>query len=170
MQTIAQMPEMRIRRARPSDAKRIAAFVSRARPQEQPVTAEEVTGRFGAVGLLLAEVEKELVGLLGWRAENLVARVTDFLIFPARFRLTAGRALLTAMENAARELQCEAAILFVPPNTSPEVLAFWEAFGYESREVAALPRPWREAAREANPEGERVVLKQLRIGRVLRPI
>ncbi|HIQ02711.1 MAG TPA: GNAT family N-acetyltransferase [Anaerolineales bacterium] len=165
-----QLPEIKVRRARPSDAERIAMFVNRTRPPGQEITPEEVLSRFGMAGFLLAEAGGEMVGLLGWQAENLVARVTDFLILPARFRLTAGRELLTAMEEAARELQCEAAILFVPSNTSLEVLSFWEAFGYSFREVAALPRAWREAAREANPSGDWVVLKQLREDRVMRPM
>lgn len=165
-----QVPEVKVRRARPSDAERIALFVNKAQPRGDRITAEEVLRRFGEVGFFLAEAGGEMVGLLGWQAENLVARVTDFLILPARFRITAGRVLLTAMEEAARELQCETAILFVPSNTPREILAFWEAFGYTFRQVAALPQPWREAAREANPAGDWVVLKQLRADRVLRPI
>lgn len=165
-----QPTQVRVRRARPSDAACIAAFVNRSRPEGPPITGQEVVSRFGTVGFLLAESDGEVVGLLGWQLENLVARVTDFLVLPARFRLTVGRALLTAMEEAARDLQCEAAILFVPANTPVEVLAFWEVFGYTFRKVAGLPRPWREAAREACPAGDWVILKQLRPDRVLRPI
>lgn len=159
-----------VRRARPSDGDQVCAFINRARPRGQPIALDEVLARLGTVGLLLAEVGGDLVGLLGWRAENLVARVTDFMILPAHLRLTAGRALVTAMEDAAQELQCEAVILFVPPNPPPEILEFWGVFGYGLREVANLPRPWREAAREADPTGDWVVLKQLRSDRVLRPL
>lgn len=165
-----ETPEIVVQRARPSDAGRIAAFVNRAGVGKKPVTPEDVLRRFGEIGFLLAEREGELVGLLGWQVENLVARVTDFLIFPARLRLVAGRALLTAMEEAARELLCEAVLLIVPRNLPPEVLEFWEAFGYTPREIAALPKAWREAAREADPATERVVLKQLREERILHPV
>ncbi len=160
---------IRIRRARPSDAERIAAFVSQARPQK-PVTAEEVRRRFGTVGFLLAEVNEELVGVLGWQVENLVVRVTDFLISPARLSLPVGQALLASMEDAASELLCEAAILVIPVNAPPEVIQFWETFGYHPHEIARLPRAWREAAREANPASDQVVLKRLREERILRPI
>ncbi|HHH41159.1 MAG TPA: GNAT family N-acetyltransferase [Chloroflexi bacterium] len=165
-----EISKLKVRRVRPSDVERIAAFVNRARPHGPPVTPDDVLERLGTAGFFLAEHGGAVVGLLGWRAEDLVARVTDFLIYPARFRVSAGRALLSAMEDAARELQCEAAILFVPIKTPLETLNFWETFGYELRKVAALPRPWREAAREANPTGEWVVLKQLREDRVVRPI
>lgn len=166
---MAESPGIRVRRARPSDAERIAAFVSRARPQK-PVTAAEVVERFGTVGFLLAEANGELVGILGWQVENLVVRVTDFLISPARLSLPVGQALLASMEEAAKELMCEAAILVVPSNTPPEVIQFWETFGYHLNDIASLPRAWQEAAREANPASDRVVLKQLRLERILRPI
>lgn len=166
---MAESTEIRVRRARPSDAGEIAAFVNRARPQK-PVSAAEVLERLGTVGFLLAEMGGELVGILGWQVENLVVRVTDFLIYPARLSLSAGQALLTSMEEAANELLCEAAILVIPANPPPEVLQFWEVFGYYPREIASLPRAWREAAREANPASEQVVLKQLRRERILHPI
>ena len=84
-----QVPEIQVRRARPSDAERIAAFVNRARPQGPPIAREAVVGRLGAVGFLVAESDVEdgeVVGLMGWQVENLIARVADFLIFPNRYR------------------------------------------------------------------------------------
>ncbi len=165
-----QVPEIIVRRARPSDIDRITAFVNQAQSRGPTITRQDVLGRLGTVGFLVALAGEQLVGLIGWQAENLVARVTDFLIFPARFRITAGRALLAAMEEGADELQCEAAILFMPANTPQDVLAFWEAFGYGFRQVVSLPRAWREAAQETYPSGEWVVVKQLRQDRVMRPI
>jgi len=170
MQTVEQVSGIRVRRARPSDADRIAAFIQRARPHGRPIPPEKVQDRFGTAGFLLAERDGELVGLLGWQVENLVARVTDFLVWPAAERLVAGRALIAEMEEAAQELQCEAIILFLPRNCPPEVLAFWGAFGYEPREVAGLPKAWREAAGEVRSVEEQIVLKQLREGLIRRPL
>lgn len=166
---MTESPLIRVRRARPADAESIAAFVNRGHPQK-PVTRAEVLQRFGTVGFLLAEADGELVGLLGWQVENLVVQVTDFLILPARLSLPVGQALLTAMEESTQELMCEAVILIVPTSTPPEVLQFWETFGYQPRDIASLPRAWREAAREAHPLQDRVILKQLRADRILRPI
>jgi dephospho-CoA kinase len=159
-----------IQRARPSNAERIAAFVCQARPDAPPVTREDILAHLGRAGILLAERGGEPVGLLGWQVENLVARVTDFLIRPARLRLDVGRALLEAMEATSNELQCEATVLLTRCTPSPEDLAFWQQFGYDLRDVAALPRAWQEAASEGFVQGEQVLVKQLRKDRVLRPI
>ncbi len=167
---MAEVSDIVVRRARPSDVDQIAAFVNRVRPQGPPVSREAVLQRLGAVGFFVAEAGQEMVGLLGWQVENLVARVSDFLIYPHRFRVSAGRALLTEMEKAAQELQAEAAVLFMPADTPQEAIGYWEAFGYSFQEVLRLPKAWREAALEANPAAEWVVLKQLRSDRVLRPI
>jgi N-acetylglutamate synthase-like GNAT family acetyltransferase len=159
-----------IQRARPSNAERIAAFICQAQPDARPVTREDILAHLGRAGILLAECDGEPVGLLGWQIENLVSRVTDFLIRPARLRLNVGRALLEAMEETSNELQCEATILLTRCTPPPEDLAFWQQFGYELRDVTTLPRPWQEAACEGPIPGERVLVKQLRKDRVLRPI
>ena len=166
-----KVPEIRVRRTRPSDIGRVADFLNRALRRGQPVSPESVLTYLGRAGLLLAEADGEVVGLLGWQAENFVARVTDFLVFPATFRLRAGQALLSMVEDTARELQCEAVVLLMPLNVSSEVIAFWRGFGYSQRQITSLPRPWQEAARGARARDEdQVLMKQLRQDRVLRPL
>ncbi|MGD1995483.1 MAG: GNAT family N-acetyltransferase [Anaerolineae bacterium] len=167
---MAEVSEASVRRARPADAERIAAFVNRARSRERLLAPEDVRDRFGTVAFLLAQRGGEVVGLLGWRVENLVARVTDFLVWPAAQRVVAGRALLSAMEVAAGELLCEAVILFVARDCPSEVLDFWKAFGYERRKVAELPKAWREASKEVRSVEEQILLKQLRDDLVRRPL
>lgn len=162
---------IQIERTLPSDADRIAAFLSQALAPGGQVTPEDVLSHLGKAGLLLAEADGELVGLLGWQVENLVARVTDFLILPARFRFTAGRALVAAMEETAYELQCEVAILLVHSSRVLEALAFWEDLGYRLHDIVSLPQPWREAAQEARFGLEdQALIKRLRQNRVARSL
>ena len=167
---MAQELEIKVRRAKARDAELIAAFVNRALQGQAMIDRLAVIQRLGSVGFLLAERNGELLGLLGWQAENLVARVTDFLVWPSSERVPAGRPLLAAMEQAAGELQCEAVLLFQRPSDDAQVLEFWKTFGYEPRMVADLPKVWQEAAREALSGDDRTVLvKQLRDRRVVRP-
>jgi len=166
-----QAAAIAVYRARPSDCGRIAEFLSRTLPGRPSITCGDVLSHLGRAGLLLAECAGEPVGLLGFQVENLVARITDFLVVRPAERTAIARALLAAMEETAHELQCEAAILLMPAPPSAEMTAFWSGFGYQRRLAAELPRPWREAAGEAplGPDGS-VLVKQLRAERVLRPI
>ena len=163
-------PEIRVRRARPSDADRIAEFINRAQSGVISISSDDVRERFGVIGFFLTERDGEIVGLLGWRVEHLVARVTDFLVWPSMERLVAGRAMVGEMEQAARELQCEAALLYLPREVPTQLLAFWEAFGYQVKKVEALPKAWREAAQEVRSMSERVVVKQIREDMISSPL
>lgn len=167
---MAQGREITVRRARASDAETIAVFVNRALVG-QSVDRIDVIERLGSVGFLLAERGGDLLGTIGWQAENFIVRVTDLLIWPASERIAVGRALLEEMERAAGELQCEAVLLFLPHPSPPQMVEFCQALGYEPRDVADLPKVWQEAARETPAGHDGLVwMKQLRARRVVRPL
>jgi N-acetylglutamate synthase-like GNAT family acetyltransferase len=168
---MASGPEITVRRARVSDSGTIAAFVNRALARPAAADEQAVIERFGSVGFLLAERGGVPMGMLGWQAENLVVRVTDLLIWPASERVAVGRALLSEMERAATELQCETVLLFLPRPSSPALIEFCQTLGYEPKVVADLPKVWQEAAREARMgDDETVLMRQLRAGPVVRPL
>jgi len=168
---MAQEQEITVRRARPSDADEIAALVNRIRRGQVRIDRLAVIERLGNVGFFLAAQGGSLVGMLGWRAENLVVRVSDFLILPAPDRIAVGRALLSEMEQAAIELQCEAALLFLPRPHPPQLVEFCKMLGYEPQLAAGLPKAWRNAAHEAGVgNDDKLLVKRLRSGRVLRPL
>jgi N-acetylglutamate synthase-like GNAT family acetyltransferase len=163
--------EITVRRVRANDAGKIAAFVNRGRRGQAMIGEQAVIQRFGNVGFLVAEQGDNLVGMVGWQAENLVVRVTDLLILPMPERAEIARALLSDMEQSAVELQCEAALLFLPRPNPPQLVQFCSKLGYEAQTVAGLPKAWREAAREVlASDDELVLVKQLREKRVLRPL
>jgi len=161
---------IQVRRARPGDIGRIAAFVTKAYSNARAITDEEVLTYFGEAGLTIAEYDGELVGLLGWQAKNLVARVTDLLISPALFFRRGTRVLLEALEKGAHELQCEVVILEMPFDNVAEVKGFWKSYGYEPVRIGDLPGAWREAALEVRVGGNLVFVKKLREDRVLHPM
>jgi len=158
-------------RAKPSDAQAITGFVASATGGRVSVAPQVVIERFGAKGLwLVRDADGKIVGLAGWRAENLVARIDDFLIFPAGLYTSAGRMLIEGIEKAAQELQCEVSMIFVPLRAAPGVVAFYQTCGYRRPEGEGLPRVWRQTIEEAMERGRFVMLKQLREGLVLRPM
>lgn len=168
---MAQQQGITVRRAGVSDADRVAAFVNRAWRGRAVVDRQAVLERLGTVGFLLAERDGDLVGMLGWQVENLVVRVFDFLVWPAYEGAAAGRALFAGMEKAAKELQCEVALLFLPRSVPQQTVEFCKTLGYTPQVVASLPQAWREAAYESRLEDDdEVFIKRLRADRVLRPI
>ncbi len=163
----------KVSRARPSDAGAIADFVTRATRGRVSVSRQSVLQRFGAKGMMLAwDDNKQVVGLAGWRAENLIARIDDFLVFPPQLHATAGRLLVKQVEDAAQELQCEVSMFFVPARASSGLIAFYKLCGYQRPpdDLEGLPRTWKATAQEAETQGRYVMLKQLRQDLVLRPM
>jgi N-acetylglutamate synthase-like GNAT family acetyltransferase len=162
--------KIEVRRAKFSDAQAIADFVNAAQSGAPPVTRLQVAERFGQVGFMIAEEDGEMVGMMGWQVENLVVRVTDFLISPGVDRLAAGEAMSETIEDEGRELQAEAVLLFLPPNPSSMLVEFWEQFDYELQSLQELHRTWREAAVEWGIQNQALMVKQLREDLVQRPI
>ncbi len=172
-------PDLVVQRVQADDAKRVADFVNgwvarRAPHRPLNVRPRTVIARLGEVGFLIAEEGDEVLGVIGWHVENLVACVTDLLVRSPCERV--GQALLSEMEAQATGLQAEVALLRHQGRETQhegheEVVSFCEAFGYALRTVGELPRAWREMAHQAGYEDEdEILLKQLRSGRVVRPL
>ncbi len=158
-----------VRKAHLRDAERIADFVNSAR-SERRVSQMDVAERFSQVGFLLAEQRGKIVGLTGWRVENLIICLTDFLIAPGVDHVMAGRALVTAMEKEGEFLQVEAVLLFLPANPSQELIAYWQQLKYAQKAMTELPKAWREAAMEWNPGATEAMIKQIRENLVRKPM
>ncbi len=162
--------DIQVRRAKLSDAEAIAAFIKRARPDTE-LSRLDIAERFGQVGFLLAERGETIVGLLGWQVENLVVRVTDFLVVETPDnRLTVGKPLVETMEDQAEDLKAEAVVLFMPPQSPPALVSYWEAMGYERQAVSDFHRAWRDAVHEWAEDAESVMIKRLREDLIHRPM
>lgn len=160
-----------VRRVRASDVDQVASFVDRALGGRGAIEVERVTARLGDVGFFLAEQDGRIVGLIGWSVENLVARVTDLLVWPSNRRDAVGSALFREMEDAAVGLEAEAVVLFMPRSSRSELIEFGKSLGYEPQTVADMPRAWRETAYEAGREDEdEILVKQLRSQQVTSPL
>jgi dephospho-CoA kinase len=125
---------------------------------------------FGEKAFLLLQMDTELVGIAGWQVENLVARTLDLYLDP---KVPADKALplmLTEVERASGDLQCEASLIF-PPMELVGFDSVWKHLGYERRTPESLGvQAWTDAAIESMPKSGSLFFKQLRTDRVLRPI
>ena len=111
------------------------------------------------------------MGIAGWQVENLVARTTELFMEHGVDVPTGLEMLVTEVEHASGDLQCEASLIFPTPDLAA-LDSVWKKLGYEPRAPTALGvQAWQDAAAESMPQGSNILLfKQLRQDRVLRPI
>lgn len=162
--------EFVVARGRPRDSAAIAELVTRLSGGAKSMSQEDVMVAFGEKAFLLLQVNGQNVGVAGWQVENLVARTTEFFIDPS-VPVEAGlKTLMTEVERASGELQCEASLLFLPPSLAA-LQGIWKHLGYEPRTPQSLGvQAWSDAAIESAQPNTTLFFKQLRQDRVLRPI
>lgn len=166
----AEVGDFAVQRGRPRDSESIADLITRLSQGTQKMSKLDVMEAFGEKAFLLLQLSDNLVGLAGWQVENLVARTTDLYIEPEHMSDKALEALITEVERASKDLQCEASLIFPTPNLA-SYEASWENLGYEKRTPENLGvQAWQNAATESGPPGSVLMFKQLRVDRVLRPI
>ena len=166
----AERGDFAVQRGRPRDSEAIAEIVTRLSNGRQKMSKLDVMEAFGEKAFLLLQLNDKTVGLAGWQVENLVARTTDLFIEPGYVSAKALQTLVSEVERASLELQCEASLIFPPPDISSQE-ASWQALGYQQRSPESLSvQAWQDAANESKSPGSVLMFKQLRTDRVLRPI
>ncbi|MFO8037116.1 MAG: dephospho-CoA kinase [Anaerolineales bacterium] len=162
--------DLDIQRATPEQADQIALFFNDQSKGKKRMSRSDVMAAFGEKAYMLLLSGDDIVGLLGWQVENLITRVDDVMIKDGvNFQLGL-QALLKYVEEASRELQSEAALLFLPPSLAQHE-DVWHSLGYRARTVKDLGvRAWQNAVMESMPPGTVLLFKQLREDRILRPM
>jgi dephospho-CoA kinase len=168
--TSGSLQKLTVLRARPRQAEQIATFINRLTDGKTNLSSFDVMAAFGEKAYLLLTVDDDLAGLVGWKVENLVARTDEIYLDDSLQLQDAVSFLITEVEKASKELQCEASLIFVTPEIAKQV-EVWTMLGYESRDIASLDvTAWQTAAQESQVAGTVMLFKQLRVDRVLRPI
>jgi dephospho-CoA kinase len=162
--------EAKVMRARPQEADEVASAITKLSAGIRTITRDDVMASFGDKAFLLLRVNNEVRALVGWKVENLVARTDDVYIDKNLPFLDSLRIMMTEVEKASRELQCEISLLFLPMKLANSESAL-NSLGYNRRTVGSLGvRAWEDAALESMPEGSVMLFKQLRQDRVLKPV
>jgi dephospho-CoA kinase len=161
--------EMTIQRAGPRQSAEIAQFINKMQ-NKQSYRQEDVMASFGEKAFLLLRSDSSIKGYIGWQVENLISRTTEILLDPFISPNQALPILISEMEKASRDLQCEASLVIVP-NPLAKLETIWSALGYEQRLPINLGvLAWQEAALETTSSETTLFFKQLRQERILRPI
>jgi dephospho-CoA kinase len=159
-----------VRRATPESAEQIAAYMSRQSRSKKKMTKDDIMAAFGEKAYMLLLSEEEIIGLLGWQVENLITRVDDVILNEGLAIQKGLEALMSFVEDSSKELQSEAALLFLPPSLAQHE-NLWSSLGYQARTVKDLQvKAWQNAVMESMPPGTVLLFKQLRKDRILRPM
>jgi dephospho-CoA kinase len=159
-----------VRRATPESAEQIAAYMSQHIRSKRMMTKDDIMAAFGEKAYMLLLSDEEIIGLLGWQVENLITRVDDVMLNEGLALQNGLEALMSFVEDSSKELQSEAALLFLPPSLAQHE-NLWGSLGYQARTVKDLQvKAWQNAVMESMPPGTVLLFKQLRKDRVLRPM
>ena len=162
--------QMLVTRARLNQAQEIIDFIKRLDKDRQEIKASNLLHAFGEKAFLLLKHEGKLVGMAGWHVENLVSRTTDIYLEPATDFEKALSALITEVDRASTELQCEVSLVFLPPKLARHDRV-WHSLGYQPSTIEKLGvSAWKEAAKESEPPNTTLLFKRLRKNRVMRPV
>lgn len=162
--------KLRVERGKPGKAEEIAKFINRMSEDNKHLTRMDIMAAFGEKAFSLLYAGDILVGLVSWQIENLVACIDEILLVKELNLVEAIILLVKHVENAARELQAEAAFVFAPLEMA-ENTKIWRALDFQLCTPESLENGyWKEAVcRQITPDNV-LFFKQLRADRVLRPI
>jgi len=159
-----------LERGKPRDSQNIADLMTKLSKGKYNMSREDVLEAFGEKAFLLLKLGDDIVGMAGWQVENLVVRTLDLYLDTKATADAALPLLLSEVERASAELQCEASLVF-PPMELVGFDSVWKQLGYERRTPDTLGvDAWSDAAIESMPKGSALFFKQLRTDRILRPI
>lgn len=164
------LAKLQVRRAKQDDLAEMSALMAQASNGKIARDETEMMEHLFSKGYFVADTGGRLLGLVGLRAENLVAGIDDFLVGSSDLWPMVGKALLEAVEREAAQLSCEVALLFARPEAGPVSMAFFEKNGYQRKAPEDLITMWRQAAEDYHSEGSVLMVRQLLKRRIMRPI
>jgi dephospho-CoA kinase len=159
-----------VRRARPSDIPSILLLIQRATGGTLKMKRSDLLMALGERSYFIGQEGSEVTTVLGWNSENLVARIDQIFVHPPEAAPVTAVAALTEIEASADKLICEAVMAFLAYDAAEVIRQVFLDQGYTAADVGRLPRAWKSAAEESQPDGTYVMLKVLRETRITEPI
>ncbi len=170
--TLPSALSVEVKRGMPANAETIASFIREVAGKD--ITRMDVMLAFGQKSYLLAQTMQEKnVGLIGWQVENLITRADEFYLAPQTPPGPVIEALVSAIEESSKMLQSEVGFIFLPQDTTQDVIQPFLSSGYEATTIKDIKIPaWREAVQEFIAGGAeyKILTKKLREDRVLQPL
>lgn len=168
LETIKTSRVFETRRTRRSDLATLAVAIAQREHRSQPLSHEESLKRFGERGYRIALADGRIVAFAAWEAENLVATVREIWAESADAAPALPK-LVALIEDEARALLCEVALLLIEADAPTFVLEHVRAAGYLPQELQALHPLWRQVAHDRLQAGQVIWSKRLREDLLTKP-
>jgi len=162
--------QVALRRAKRGDLEAMASLISASTNNVLRPDLSEMMEALFSRAYMIAMAGNQVVGMIGWQAENLVAGLQDFYMFREDLWPTLGKEMLDKVHAEIDSLSCEVAIVFVLTQAGSKPVEFLQSQGYEQTESQNLIPDWREAAVEWQPEHSILLYKKIREQRVMVPM
>ncbi|MCB9106783.1 MAG: dephospho-CoA kinase [Anaerolineales bacterium] len=159
-----------IRRAKRDDLGGMSKLISTATGGTIDPDISDMMESLFSRAYLVALSGGQIVGMVGWQTENLVAGLQDFYMINESLWSTVAEKMLSKVEEEVDSLSCEVALVFVLNQAGQKPIEFLESQSYERAESSTLIPDWREAAVEWQPESSILLYKKLREQRIMVPM
>lgn len=157
------VPEVLVRRARPSDIPAILLLIHRATEGAVRLKRADMLMALSERSYLIGQVGTEISTVLGWNTDSTTSACIDqVFVHPLPAAALTLPAVLAEVERSASELICEVVMVFLPYEMPAEVRQVLGTAGYEPRDKESLRRAWQKGVEDMQPEGTYIMAKVLR--------
>jgi len=160
---------VKVRRASRQDLESIAEIVRKGSGGTAASDPSALVERLLEWAYFVSATSK-VMGVVRWQAADFVACLKDLYVYPPAQRRRVGTPLLQKVEEEAKTLSCEVALLLTRRQSSWRAIKFYRELGYERAKEEDLAGAWREVLQEHRGDEEIVLLKRLRATRIMVPI
>ena len=162
-------PTVVVRRASRDDLDAICGITREASPGRVAPDRGSVLEKLLEWAYFVSATTK-VMGVVRWQATNFVACLKDLYVYPPVQRRRICAPLLARVEEEARGLSCEVALLLTDRRSSWRAIKFYRELGYERAKVDRPAKAWADVAEEHVGVDEILLLKRLRETRIMAPM
>ena len=161
-----ELPDITVRRARPSDIPSIMLLIHKATDGKLQPKRGEILQSLSERGYLIGQTGGDITAVAGWYTDKGFAAIEQIYIYPKDTAETTGMAVIKEIHKTANELMAEAIFSFMTPDTPDFVRNLLLEHGFSADAVENFPRVWREMLLDIQPIGTEALVYKLRDMRI----
>lgn len=161
-----ELPDITVRRARPSDIPSIMLLIHRATDGKLQPKRAEILQSLSERGYLIGQTGADITAVIGWYTDKGFSAIEQVYIYPPETASTTGMAVIKEIHKTANELMAEAIFSFMTPDTPDFVRNLLLEHGFSADAAENFPRVWREMLLDIQPIGTEALVYKLRDMRI----